>query len=755
MGANCVMAVSKQALDELALTEAEYEAIVERLGREPNHLELGLFGSLWSEHCGYKHSKPLLRLLPSDSPRLLVTPGSENAGVVDIGDGLAIVMKIESHNHPSAIEPYQGAATGVGGIVRDIFAMGARPIALMNSLRFGSLDDPRNRYLLGGVVAGISGYGNCIGIPNVGGEVCFSDSYAGNPLVNAMCVGILSADELVRATTDGPGNVLMLVGSDTGRDGIHGASGLASRTFEEERELRPTVQVGNPFMEKSLIEACLEIAKTDHVIGIQDLGAAGLTSASVEAASNGNSGLEIDVALVPRRETEMTPYEVMLSESQERMLVIVKPGHEAAVKAVFDKWDLQSTVIGRSTDDGLARIIDSDGDGGELQGAPPVSTLTDAPQYRLQGTKAQWLTDIQTRDLSELSLPNDSPSEVLLRLLASPNIASKEWVYRQYDHQVQTNTVGAPGADAAVLRVKGTRKGIALSTDGNGRLCYLDAFVGGMIAVAEACRNVSCTGAEPIALTDCLNFGNPEKPETYYQLEQCILGMAEACRVLDVPVISGNVSLYNETQGEGIYPTPVIGCLGLLEDVRKNVGTGFRKPGDIILLLGASELTSDASSLAGSEYLEVMRGLVAGRPALDVQAEAALQRACRRLATEGVIESAHDCSDGGLTVALAESCIAGGLGVKCGAGTALGAKLTASGARWDAILFGEAQSRIVVSLSQENMDLLRSICDREGIDWCILGTVADSRFTIGSLIDVPLSELEATWRNGLEGALQG
>ena len=751
------MAVSKQALDELAISDAEYEAIVERLGREPNHLELGLFGSLWSEHCGYKHSKPLLRLLPSDSPRLLVTPGSENAGVVDIGDGLAIVMKIESHNHPSAIEPYQGAATGVGGIVRDIFAMGARPIALMNSLRFGSLDDPRNRYLLGGVVAGISGYGNCIGIPNVGGEVCFSDSYAGNPLVNAMCVGILSANELVRATTEGPGNVLMLVGSDTGRDGIHGASGLASRTFEEERELRPTVQVGNPFMEKSLIEACLEIAKTDHIIGIQDLGAAGLTSASVEAASNGNSGLEIDVSLVPRRETEMTPYEVMLSESQERMLVIVKPGHEAAVKEVFDKWDLQSTVIGRSTDDGLARIVDSSGDsdsdGAQLQGAPPVSTLTDAPQYRLQGVKAQLLSELQERDLAELPLPDISPAEILLQLLASPNIASKEWVYRQYDHQVQTNTVAAPGADAAVLRVKGTKKGIALATDGNGRLCYLDPFIGGMIAVAEACRNVSCAGAEPIALTDCLNFGNPEKPETYYQLEQCILGMAEACRVLDVPVISGNVSLYNETQGVGIYPTPIIGCLGLLEDVRANVGMGFQQAGDLIVLLGASEPTGDAASLAGSECLEVIHGHVAGQPTLDIHAEAALQRACRRLIGDGTISSAHDCSEGGLAVALAESCIAGGLGVKCGTSTALDARLAASGARWDAILFGEAQSRIVVSLSPERLSALESICAEEGVEWCELGTVSDSGFTVGSAIDLPLSELEGAWRNALEARL--
>ena len=736
------MPVSQQTLNELALTEAEYEAIVERLGREPNHLELGLFGSLWSEHCGYKHSKPLLRLLPSDSPRLLVSPGSENAGVVDIGGGIAVVMKIESHNHPSAIEPYQGAATGVGGIVRDIFAMGARPIALMNSLRFGSLADARNRYLFGGVVAGISGYGNCIGVPNVGGEVYFSDSYAGNPLVNAMCVGILAADDLVRATTGGAGHLLMLVGSDTGRDGIHGASGLASRTFEEERELRPTVQVGNPFMEKSLIEACLEVAKTEHIVGIQDLGAAGLTSASVEAASNGMSGIEIDVALVPRRETEMTPYEVMLSESQERMLVAVKPGHEDAVKAIFDKWDLQSTLIGRATDDGLARIFE----GAELQGEPPIDILTDAPQYRLQGVKPGWLAALQEYDLSALPLPEQSPLETLLRLLASPNIASKEWVYRQYDHQVQTNTVASPGGDAAVLRVKGSAKGIALSTDGNGRLCYLDPFVGGMIAVAEACRNVSCVGAEPIALTDCLNFGNPEKPEIYYQIEQCVLGMAEACRALNVPVISGNVSLYNETQGTGIYPTPIVGCLGLLDDARANVGMGFQRAGDTVVLLGASGLGADASALAGSEYLEIMHGPVAGMPALDLGKEAALQRACRSLVSEGVIRSAHDCSEGGLAVALAESCIAGGLGIRCDADTA-------PDCRWDALLFGETQSRIVVSLPPERMDALERLCAAAGVGWTALGKVAESRFTIGSLIDAPMSELEAGWRNGLERAL--
>ena len=541
----------------------------------------------------------------------------------------------------------------------------------------------------------------------------------------------------------------MLVGSDTGRDGIHGASGLASRTFEEERELRPTVQVGNPFMEKSLIEACLEVAKTDHIIGLQDLGAAGLTSASVESASNGGSGIEIDVALVPRRETEMTPYEVMLSESQERMLVIVKPGHEDAVKAVFDKWDLQSTVIGRSTDDGLARIFDS----GELRGEPPISTLTDAPQYRLKGVKAQWLTDLQEYGLAALPLPSESPDEVLRRLLASPNIASKEWVYRQYDHQVQTNTVAPPGADAALLRVKGTTKGLALSTDGNGRLCYLDPFIGGMIAVAEACRNVACTGAEPIALTDCLNFGNPENPETYYQLEQCILGMAEACRALNVPIISGNVSLYNETQGVGIYPTPIIGCLGLLEDVRANVGIDFQQSGDAIVLLGSDAPGDDAGALAGSEYLEVMHGVVAGQPALDIEAEAALQRACRRLVAAGVITSAHDCSEGGLAVAMAESAIAGGLGLECAADSALGRKLTESDSRWDAVLFGEAQSRVVVSLREDQLDSLQKMCAQEGVQWCILGRVSGSRFTIGDRIDLPLSELEEAWRGALQARL--
>lgn len=744
------MSASKQTLDELALTEAEYEAIVDRLGREPNRLELGLFGSLWSEHCGYKHSKPLLRLLPSDSPRLLVSPGTENAGAVDIGGGLAVVMKIESHNHPTAIEPHQGAATGVGGIVRDIFAMGARPIALMNSLRFGDPDDARSRYLFEGAVAGISAYGNCIGVPNVGGEAVFSRSYAGNPLVNAMCVGLLPAGDLARATTGGAGNLLMLVGSDTGRDGIHGASGLASRSFEEERELRPTVQVGNPFMEKVLIEACLEAAKTEHVVGMQDLGAAGLASASIEMASNGAGGVEIDVALVPRRETEMNAYEVMLSESQERMLIAVKPGGEAAVKAIFDKWDLQSAVIGRAADDGLARILD----GGVPQGEAPIRALADAPEYRIPPAKPDWLPKLQGYDMASIPLPTLTPEEALLRLLASPNIAAKEWIYRQYDYQVQTNTIAGPGGDAAVLRVKGVGKGIALSTDGNGRLCHLDPFVGGQIAVAEACRNVSCVGAEPIALTDCLNFGNPERPEVYYQLEECVKGMAAASEALGAPVISGNVSLYNETQGESIYPTPIIGCLGLLDDAEKSVGMAFAQPGDFVVVIGADPAKGDPAALAGSECLQTLQGLAVGMPAIDLNAEAALQRALRRIIRAGFVRSAHDCSDGGLAVALAECAVAGGLGVECPADQ-FGPEWGSLGWRWDAALFGETQSRVVASMDPQYYAAAYVFCSEEGVPFKHIGAVTEQpNFAVGGLIHLPLSDLADAWNGGLERALR-
>ncbi len=733
--------VSKEVLDEIALTEEEYELIVDLLGREPNSLELGMFGALWSEHCGYKHSKPLLRLLPSQSPRVLLPPGQENAGAVDIGDGLAVVFKIESHNHPSAIEPFQGAATGVGGIVRDILAMGARPIALLNSLRFGPLDDSRNRHLFNGVVGGISWYGNCIGVPDVGGEIAFSKSYSGNPLVNALCVGLVEKDKLTRATVGAEGNLLLLAGSGTGRDGIHGASGLASRTFEVDQEMRPAVQVGNPFLEKVLIEACLEAASTKGLVGIQDLGAAGLTSSTVEAADRGGSGIRIDVSKVHRREGGMNPYEVMLSESQERMLLVTSPEGKGELVRVLEKWDLPWVEMGWVEKGNRARIFDGEKPAADL----PVNALTEPELYRLKGSMSEEAKKARSFPLSQVPLPDNTPEEVLLTLLKSPNIASKEYVYRQYDNQVQTNTVLVPGAaDAALLRIKGTKKGIAISTDGNGRYCYLDPYRGGAIAVAEACRNVSCVGASPIALTDCLNFGDPERPEIYYQLEWCIRGIARACRALNVPVVSGNVSLYNETRGEAVYPTPVIGALGLTEDVQKHATAGFKNEGDLVILLGASGVEGRVSHLAGSEYLEVYHDLVVGRPAIDLELEGKVQSLCRRVITEGVISSAHDCSDGGLAVALAEACISGGLGFK--------GNFSIRG-RWDAALFGEAQSRIVVSLPPGRLADLERLAGELVVPVAVLGIVEGKRIRIGDMVDSPLSDIDQVWRNGLEEAL--
>jgi len=732
------MPISKETLDDVALSKEEYDIIVQDLGREPNLVEIGLFGSLWSEHCGYKHSKLLLKLLPHASPRVLVKPGEENAGAVDIGDGLCVVMKMESHNHPSAIEPYQGAATGVGGIVRDIFTMGARPVALLNSLRFGPLSEARNRYLFGGVVSGIAGYGNCLGIPDVAGEVYFSPSYSANPLVNAMCVGIAEKRRLVSSRASGKGNLLMLVGADTGRDGLHGASGLASQTFEDERELRPTVQVGNPFMEKLLLEACLELADTDYIVALQDLGAAGLTSSAIESASKSGSGVIIDVAKVPRREEGMTPYEVMLSESQERMLVIVKKGCEDKVKAIFDKWDLRSDIIGQVTDDGLAKIMD----GKEMVAKAPIELLTSPPIYRPKGVKPNWLEALQKSDFSDIPDIRGDASSVLLRLLSSPNIASKEWIYRQYDHQVQINTVVQPGSDAAVLRVKDTKKGIALTSDGNGRYCYLAPFAGGIIAVAEAARNLSCAGAEPIAMTDCLNFGNPEKTDVYYQLEQCIRGMAQACKILNIPVISGNVSLYNETRDEAVYPTPVVGMLGLIEEIDRLCTTGFKRKDDIVVLLGGTD--TDTDSLGGSEYLELVHDLVAGIPAINLNLEKRVQQCCRDAIKRGIIHSAHDCSDGGLTVALAESCIAGNIGIR--------AKWKIAG-RVDSELFGEEQSRIVVSLEPSRLRDLERLATRHHVPLQKLGVVGGSRFIIENMVDLPLDDVTDAWKGGLQRAM--
>jgi phosphoribosylformylglycinamidine synthase II len=727
------MPVSKEALDEVALSESEYQLIVQRLGREPTEVELGMFGSLWSEHCGYKHSKPLLSLFPTTSRRVMTRVGEENAGAVDIGSGLCVVMKMESHNHPSAIEPFQGAATGVGGIVRDIFTMGARPIALLNSLRFGPLQEPRNRYLFNGVVGGIGSYGNCLGIPDVGGEIFFSPCYSENPLINAMCVGIARKDGLVKAVAAGAGNLLMMVGADTGRDGLHGASGLASRTFEEERELRSAVQVGNPFLEKLLIEACLELAETDWIVGMQDLGAAGLTSSAVESAAKGGSGIEIDVARVPRREQGMTPYEVMLSESQERMLVVVKKGCEEKVKALFRRWELPCDIIGHVTDDGVARIKEGDRTVAEA----PVDLLADPPLYRLSCRKPAWLRRLQNTDLGDV--PDLAPGEcqaVLLRLLASPNIASKHWVFRQYDHQVRNNTVVPPGGDAAVLRVKDTGKAISLTSDGNGRYCYLDPYRGGAMAVAEAARNLVCTGAEPLAMTNCLNFGDPDNSGVYYQLKECIRGMAAACRKLGIPVISGNVSLYNETRGQAVYPTPVVGMVGLISNVHRHCNIGFKDEGDPVFLLGGQE----EGGLAGSEYLELVHGQVLGRPAIDLKLEKRVQRCCLSLVRQGIVKSAHDCSDGGLLVALAECCIAGNMGFEGGWDVQ---------GRIDASLFGELPSRIVVTVAPAESGALQEKASRWGVGLKKLGVVKGGRLVVDGMLDASIDEIAVVWRNAL------
>jgi phosphoribosylformylglycinamidine synthase len=732
--------VSKEILDEIALSEKEYQLIVERLGREPTEVELGMFGALWSEHCGYKHSKALLKNFPSRSKRVLVKPGEENAGVVDIGDGLVVVMKIESHNHPSAIEPYQGAATGVGGIVRDIFTMGARPIALLNSLRFGPLSDPRNRYLFNGVVGGIAGYGNCLGIPDIGGEVFFANCYSANPLVNALCLGIAEAKHLVKARAYGEGNLLMLVGADTGRDGLHGASGLASRTFEEERELRSTVQVGNPFLEKLLIEACLELAETDWIAGMQDLGAAGLTSSAVESAARGGGGIEIDVLKVPRREKGMTPYEVMLSESQERMLVVVKKGYENKVKALFDRWELRSDIIGQVTGNGLARIKE----GEEVVAEVPVNLLTSPPIYKRRVKKPDWLERLQTFNVSSIpDLPPKKAGSTLLRLLASPNIASKRCIYRQYDHQVGNNTVVLPGNDAGVLRIKGTKKAIALTTDGNARYCYVNPYLGGVIALTEAARNLACSGAQPLAITNCLNFGNPEKDDVYYQLKECISGMARACRELKIPVISGNVSLYNETKSEAIYPTPVIGMVGLIEDVTKHCTSGFKNEGDLVFLLGDSQTVD--SSIGSSEYLTLIHGIIKGNPYIDLGMEKRLQRCCLEAIRQGLINSAHDCSEGGLAVTLAETCLSNGLGFVSNDWRIEG--------RLDAALFGEAQSRIVVSVTPRAVWKLEKLAARWQIGAKELGTVSGKRLILKGYIDLSLKQMGEAWWGGLEKSL--
>ena len=734
--------ITDSVLERHGVTREEYGRIVTMLGREPNLTELGIFSVMWSEHCSYKSSRVHLKTLPTTGPRVLQGPG-ENAGAVDIGDGLAAVFKIESHNHPSFIEPYQGAATGVGGIIRDIFTMGARPIALLNSLRFGPLDDPLVRRTMSGVVSGIAGYGNSIGIPTVGGEIAFDRSYTGNPLVNVFCLGIAKADEIIKGTASGVGNAVYYVGAKTGRDGIHGAT-MASAEFDDTlNEKRPAVQVGDPFMEKLLLEACLEVMKTDALVGIQDMGAAGLTCSTCEMGSRGGAGVEIDVSKVPQRETGMTPYEIMLSESQERMLLVVKKGREAEVEQIFDKWDLHAVHIGEVTSDGRLRVKNH----GQVVADIPNRSLTDeAPMYRRPMSRPAYLESAQHLDLAEFG-PLPSPRDVFRRMLASPGIASKRWVYRQYDHMVRTNTLLLPGMGAAVVRVKGTQHALAMSVDCNGRFVYLDPYLGAQLAVAEASRNVACAGALPIGATNCLNFGNPEKPEIMWQFGRAVEGMGAACRALDIPITGGNVSLYNETDGRGVLPTPVIGVVGLVEDAGRVVGRAFRSEGDVVVLLGETR-----NELGGSEFLHVVYEQIRGvPPQLDLSREAALQRVLVEGTGSGVIRSAHDCAEGGVAVALAECCFDAGLGVDVD----LAAVSDASAEyRETASLFSESASRVVVSVAPGHASTLLSMAAAAGVPAKQIGHVGGKRIAIAvdgrPTLNELVSDAERIWATAIE-----
>ncbi len=688
---------------DFGLRDDEYARICALLSRLPNYVETGVFSVLWSEHCSYKSSKKHLRTFPTTGPQVVQGPG-ENAGIVDIGEGWGVVFKMESHNHPSAIEPFQGAATGVGGIIRDIFTMGARPIALLDSLRFGPLDQERNRYLFGQVVAGIASYGNCVGIPTVGGEVVFDEAYTHNPLVNAMCVGLIRHERIARGRASGVGNPVLVVGARTGRDGIHGAT-FASIEDPHSRE-RSAVQVGDPFMEKLLLEACLELIESGAVVGLQDMGAAGLTSSSAEMASRAGSGIEIDVALVPRRETGMTPYEVMLSESQERMLVVVQRGKEAQAQAIFAKWGLDAVEVGQVTDNGLLRILEQ----GQVVGEMPIAALVDeAPVYDRMAERPAYLDDAALMSADTLPLSTDLAAD-LLALLARPTIASKHSVYRQYDSMVRAATVIRPGADAAVIALPDFSRGIAMTTDGNGRYVYLDPRLGGMHAVAEAARNLICVGARPLAVTDCLNYGNPEKHGIFYQFVESIGGISDACRALGTPVVSGNVSFYNETNGQDIFPTPIIGMVGVVDDLKHLTTPDLKAAGNWLILLGAE----GATTLGGSEYAAMKCGKTLGPvPPINIGLEQNVQSDCMDFIWSGIARSAHDVSDGGLAVTLAEMCIAGGKGA------VLEWEIVG---RADTALFGEAASQIVIEVAPENLGYV----DENATNfYMILGRVVD------------------------------
>ena len=731
--------ITSQLVKDHGLTSDEYRRILDLIGRPPNFTELGIFSVMWSEHCSYKSSRPFLKKLPTEGPRVLQGPG-ENAGVIDIGDGFAVVFKIESHNHPSFIEPHQGAATGVGGIMRDVFTMGARPIALMDSLRFGELDEPRTRFLLNGVVDGIASYGNCTGVPTVGGEVYFDSCYNGNILVNAFCLGLAKADRIFLAKAGGVGNRILYVGSKTGRDGIHGASLLASSEFDETTEdKRPTVQVGDPFTEKLLIEACLEIMEFSWVVGVQDMGAAGLTSSSFEMAHRSHAGVNMDLSKVPLREEGMTPYEILLSESQERMLFVIEPGHEEEAAAILEKWGLDAAIIGEVTDELGVRIHF---EGKEVVNLPTLPVVDGALDLKRETKRPEYRDKIGHLNLKELPEPARG-DKAFTKLIACPNIASKEWVYEQYDHMVRLNTLVLPGSDAAVIRIKDTKKAVALSVDCNSRFCYLDPYEGAAIAVAESSRNVVCSGATPIGLTNCLNFGNPEKPEIMWQFEQAVCGMGDACLYFDIPVVSGNVSLYNETKGEAIFPTPTVAVVGLIEDQSKVMTAGFKQAGDCIGLIGFT-----MEELGGSEYLKVLFDRNEGKPpVLDRKHEKQVQEFCLELIQKRLIQSAHDCSEGGLAIAVAESCFSA-------KEEALGATLELeSTLRGDALLFGETQSRIITSFPEELTDQIEGLALSYPVDFSLIGKTGGSQFTVSingqEYIKQDIESAKEIWKNSL------
>ncbi|MGE5487772.1 MAG: phosphoribosylformylglycinamidine synthase subunit PurL [bacterium] len=737
------MTITPELIATHQLSQEEYAKIVALLGREPTYTELGIFSVMWSEHCSYKSSRLHLKKLPTRSERVVQGPG-ENAGIIDIGDGWAIAFKIESHNHPSFIEPFQGAATGVGGILRDIFTMGARPIAVMDSLRFGPLDDPevgaRNRRIVEGVVAGIAHYGNCFGVPTVGGECLFEPCYNGNPLVNVFALGVFKKEDIFLAQARGVGNPVVYVGAKTGRDGIHGASMASAEFTEESKQKRPNVQVGDPFMEKLLLEACLEAMRTGAVVGIQDMGAAGLTCSTCEMGSRGGTGIEIELDRVPQRETGMTPYEIMLSESQERMLLVVDKGHEEEVFRVFRKWGLDAVTIGVVTGDGMMRVKQH----GEVVAEIPARELADeAPLYDRPHTVPR-----REAPMEAPPLPAVKPQDALVTLLASPDVCSKRWIYEQYDYTVRTNTTQGPGGDAAVVRIKETGTSVAMALDGNGRYCALDAREGAKLAVAECCRNLSAVGAEPVAATNCLNFGNPERPEIMAQLVEAIEGMGEACEFFGTPITGGNVSLYNETLGEPIFPTPVLGIVGLMK-TSAPVTIDFKKPGRKIVLVGGLG-ACDETRFGGTEYAKVVVKQAWGLPpALDMDYEKRVQQAVREIVNAGLAESSHDVSDGGLAVALAE-CSFGPAGV--GASVDL-----ESAMRPEFLLFHEGPSRVLIST--ERAEEAATIAARHGVEAPVIGETTAGRLTVRvsreALIDCEVYALRNAWSQALERALRG